>query len=86
MYMNTIEISVISITFLIIIIFLINRNAFIIYSNTILGKLIAIAVIIFYTAIDKIVGLFVCAIVIFYYQSDYVESMMNMSLSICHTK
>jgi hypothetical protein len=43
------------------------------FSHTILGKLCAIALIVFYTVIDKFAGLAVCAIVIFYYQTDYVE-------------
>jgi hypothetical protein len=51
-----------------------------IFSNTILGKLISISMIIFYTTIDKILGLFVCSLVILYYQMDYVESMLNMDI------
>ena len=64
MYMNTIEISVISITFLIIIIFLINRNAFIIYSNTILGKLTAIIIIILYSKIHINVGFLLLVLIV----------------------
>lgn len=48
------------------------------FSNTALGKLLAIGIIIFYTYLDKYVGLFICALVILYYQSDYVENMLNM--------
>lgn len=44
------------------------------FSHTILGKLCAVALIVFYTVIDKFAGLAVCAIVIFYYQTDYVET------------
>ena len=43
------------------------------WSHSILGKLVAVILIIFYTRIDVIYGLVVCAIVIFYYQTDYVE-------------
>jgi hypothetical protein len=50
-----------------------------IFSNSVLGKLIAVSLIIFYTNIDKILGLFVCALVILYYQLDYVEAYLNMS-------
>ena len=50
---------------------------FILFSNTILGKLLAVFVIIFYTFIDKILGLFVCSLVILFYQLDYVEGMVN---------
>jgi hypothetical protein len=52
---------------------------FVKFSFTILGKLIAILIIIFYSAIDIMVGLCVCGLVILYYQSDYVENMLNIS-------
>jgi hypothetical protein len=48
------------------------------FSNTVLGKLLAICVIVFYTFLDKLLGAVVCLIVIFYYQSDVVETMLNM--------
>jgi len=48
------------------------------FSNTYLGKLIAVLIIIFYASLDKIVGVFVCALIIFYYQMDIVENMLNM--------
>jgi len=50
------------------------------FSHTILGKLIAVFIIIFYTYLDKILGIFVCAIIIFYYQTDIVENMLNMEI------
>lgn len=43
------------------------------WSHTILGKLFSVILIIFYTRIDIIAGLVVCALVILYYQTDYVE-------------
>ena len=43
------------------------------WSHTILGKLFSIFLIIFYTKIDVLSGLVVCALVILYYQTDYVE-------------
>jgi len=46
-------------------------------SHTVLGKIIAIGLILLYAFFDTISGLFVCALVIFYYQSDYVESFSN---------
>ncbi len=52
-------------------------NEFINFSNTILGKLFAVLVIIYYTILDKRIGLLVCSLVIFYYQSDVVENMLN---------
>jgi len=48
------------------------------FSNTVLGKLLAICIIVFYTFLDKLLGALVCLIVIFYYQSDTVETMLNM--------
>lgn len=52
------------------------------YSHTVLGKLISILIIIFYTYLDKIVGLFVCGIVILYYQcfNKTVENMLNIDI------
>lgn len=52
---------------------------FVNFSFTILGKLLAILIIIFYSTIDIMVGLCVCGLVILYYQSDYVENMLNIS-------
>jgi hypothetical protein len=48
------------------------------FSNTLLGKLLAICIIVFYTFLDKLLGAVVCLIIIFYYQSDTVETMLNM--------
>jgi len=46
-------------------------------SHTILGKLLAVFIIIFYTTIDKVLGLFVCALVILFYQMDCRENLLN---------
>lgn len=48
-------------------------NRLVLFSNTILGKLLAVGLIVFYTSIDTLVGLFVCGLVILFYQSDYVD-------------
>ena len=48
------------------------------FSHTILGKAIAVMIILFYVKMDITTGLLVCALVIFYYQTDYVESFNNM--------
>jgi len=47
------------------------------FSRTILGKLLAVCVIVFYTCIDKLYGLLVCGFIILYYQSRIIESMLN---------
>jgi hypothetical protein len=46
-------------------------------SNTILGKIFAICIVLFYTSLDKYMGLVLCLLVIVYYQSDFVENMLN---------
>ena len=42
-------------------------------SHTLLGKAIAVGVILLYTFSDILTGLLACALIIFYYQTDYVE-------------
>ena len=44
------------------------------WSHTLLGKSIAIAIMLIYSFFDIISGFLACALIIFYYQSDYVES------------
>lgn len=48
-------------------------------ANTVLGKLLAILIIVYYTTIDKKVGLLVCSLTIWYYQSNMFENMLNMN-------
>jgi len=50
---------------------------FIHFSGSVLGRLFAVFIIIFYTSIDKIHGVLAATLVILYYQSDIVESMLN---------
>jgi hypothetical protein len=50
-----------------------------VFAHSILGKLVAIVLIILYTKVDVLYGALVCALVIFYYQTDYVE---GLSLSV----
>lgn len=45
------------------------------FSNTILGKIIAISIILFYSSIDILYGLVACAIIIFYYNYKHTEGM-----------
>lgn len=47
------------------------------WSHTVLGKTVAIGIIILYSVFDIVSGLLACALVIFYYQSDYVESFVK---------
>jgi hypothetical protein len=48
------------------------------FSHSILGKLVAVLIILFYSYLDWIIGLFVCSLVIFYYQTKTVESLLNL--------
>jgi hypothetical protein len=50
---------------------------FVEFSHTRLGKIVGIALILFYTHLDKYIGLVFCLIVVIYYQSDFVENMLN---------
>lgn len=47
------------------------------WSNTSLGKLIIISIVLFYASIDKLYGILVCLLFILFYQSDTVENMLN---------
>ena len=49
----------------------------ILFSHTVIGKLCAIGIIIFYSILDSTMGLLVCAIVILFYQMDCTENMLN---------
>lgn len=53
-------------------------NEFAMFSHSILGKLLAVFIIIYYTVLDKTIGLLVCSFIILYYQSEVVENMLNM--------
>lgn len=48
------------------------------FSQTALGRLLAIFLILFYLKLDCLTGLFVCVLIILYYQTDYVEGFSEM--------
>ena len=50
---------------------------FIKLSNTVLGRLFAVVIILFYISFDLMHGLLACAIIVLFYQSDIVENMLN---------
>jgi len=50
---------------------------FIHISGSVLGKLLAVFIILFYSSIDIIHGILAAALIILYYQSDIVEGMIN---------
>jgi hypothetical protein len=49
----------------------------ILWSNTSLGKIIILLIILFYTSLDKLYGILVTLLFILFYQSDCVENMLN---------
>ena len=49
----------------------------VLFSKTILGKLVAISIILYYTQKKFVYGLFVCSVILFYYQSELVENILN---------
>lgn len=57
-----------------IFLFLYTNKKFLLFSKTILGKVISILIIIFYAFINKYIGLFACIITIIFYRYDYKES------------
>ena len=57
--------------------FFTHSNEMIQFSGSYLGKLVAILIILFYSNIHWIYGLFICLFVILYYQTDTVEGMIN---------
>ena len=63
---------------LLVFLYLAHRDDFISMSNTVLGKFIAIALIILYTTIDKYLGLFVCALIITYYYNGVLEGHVSL--------
>jgi len=46
-----------------------------VFAHSILGKMIAISLIVLYTSVDVLYGALICALVVFYYQTDYVEGL-----------
>jgi hypothetical protein len=78
---NQIQIQKIVINFLpIVLIFLLATYTpeFAAFSQTALGRLLAIFLILFYLKLDFLTGLFVCVLIILYYQTDYVEGFSEM--------
>jgi hypothetical protein len=49
------------------------------YSDTILGRLLIVFIIILYTLTDKLIGLFMCVLIILFLQSNFIENMLNLN-------
>lgn len=67
MYMDTIIISVIFI-FILLLLFLKNKDIFILYSNTVLGKLLLISIILFFSKIHIGLGCLSIILILLYYK------------------
>jgi len=52
----------------------IKTNEFVLYSNTILGKLFAMIILLFYAKQDIMLGVLVCFIIAIYYQTIFLYS------------
>ena len=52
------------------------------FSGSTLGKFIAICIIAFYTSVNATYGMFVCLLILVYYQTDLVEEILNMDRSV----
>ena len=48
------------------------------HSDTILGRIVIIACLLFYTSVDKYLGLFFCLILILFLQDQFIENMLNL--------
>ena len=61
--------------------FLVDSKNAIEWSVSTLGKLVSICVIAFYASVKPVYGIFVCLVILVYYQSDWVEETLNMERS-----
>jgi hypothetical protein len=67
--------EIVTIFFIIVVVFYNNNVTKL--SHTILGKLIAVLLIIFYTIYDTIYGLLICGLLILFYQCSFFEGMQT---------
>ena len=49
----------------------------IVFSNSSLGRFIAVVIILFYSSISPVYGFFICAVIVLYYQTDMVGDIVN---------
>jgi hypothetical protein len=54
------------------------------FSHTILGRLIAVSIILFYISYNILYGLLACLLIILYYQFDFVEERSNLKINMVH--
>ena len=54
------------------------------FSHTILGRLVAVSIILFYISCNILYGLLACLLIILYYQFDFVEERSNLKINMIH--
>jgi hypothetical protein len=56
--------------------FIFNSDNATAFSHTIIGRMIAVLLIVYYTTVNVIFGILMCVIVILFYQSDYAKGVI----------
>jgi len=75
--MNIQELCVDFIPIFIVYLFASYPRDFVLISGSTLGKFVALCIITFYTLVNPMYGLFVCLLIVVYYQTDFVEEILN---------
>lgn len=75
--MNIQELCVDFIPIIIVYLFASYPRDFVLISGSTLGKFVALCIITFYTLVNPMYGLFVCLLIVVYYQTDFVEEILN---------
>jgi uncharacterized membrane protein YGL010W len=55
-------------------ILVISPDSLILFSQTTIGKFVIVAIIVFYTCLDWVYGVFICLLILLLYQSNIYES------------
>jgi len=71
------ELCIDFIPILIVYFFISDPKSAVLFSGSTLGKLISICIIAFYTSVNMVYGVFVCLLILVYYQTDFVEEILN---------
>lgn len=79
--MNTEQLPFVFLPIVLFYLFLAYTKDAILFSNTPVGKLIAIGMIAYYTNVNVMYGVFVCLLILVYYQTDLVEDILHMEQS-----
>jgi hypothetical protein len=74
---RTVQLLIDFIPIILVYLFASQPREMILFSDSSLGRFIAVAIILFYASIAPVYGFFICAIIVLYYQTDMVEHMLN---------